>query len=240
MHPSSLLATICLSLAACTLSVQAQTIVYNFGTASGTTSPTSDTIDNVTGGTFGSGNRVPDSTATTSTVNASSGYVGASGNFNYALNGIEGGAFNLTTSTYFTLTLTPSAGQAVSLTAFSFGARIANVVETPTSFSIYASDDAFSTSMNLGSGTFTKGSWALYSPTITAFTGDLNSAVTIRVYLYGGNGDSTGGGHNRFDDVTITAQAVPEPSVIAFLALGGLGLIFLKSRQRNRQAVRIQ
>lgn len=213
--------------------LHAQSAYYNFGTSSGTLAVTTNTAMNITASSVGSANRVEGSSAVTSNVNASSGYTGASGDYNYAINGIIGGSLNLSSSTYFSFTLTPSAGYAVKLTDLQFGARIANVAETPTTFSIYASGDSFGSSTLIGSGTFTKGSWSLYTPTITSFTTELGSALQVRVYFSGGSANSTGAGHNRIDDLMITAVAVPEPGEVAIIiSVACMVMIFAKHRRR--------
>jgi PEP-CTERM motif len=205
----------------------AQTIIYNYGTASATTSPTSDTIDHITagassiqnGGTSGTSNQAP-----------STGYTGASGNYNIFANAPVSGALNITSSTYFTFTLTPEAGYSVSITSLSFGARIADVTATPTNFQIYTSADSYATS--IGSGVFTKGSWSLYSPTITTTTAALDTPLVVRIYLLGGQGGTQTGGI-RIDDVTIASQAVPEPQTYALIGLGLAALLFFRKRKQT-------
>ncbi len=208
------------------LTLPAQTIVYNFGVSSGTPSPTSDTIDHVTGGNLSVTNGA---TNGTSTAQGSAGaYPGASGDYNYFNNVSVGGPLNITTSTYFSFTLSPETGYGVNLTSLSFGARISNVTATPTTFQIYTSADSYGTS--IASGTFTKGAWSLYSPTVTSTTTALNAPLTIRIYFLGGDGVSQTGGV-RIDDLTITAQAVPEPQTFALIGLGLTGLLLFRKRR---------
>ena len=210
-------------------------IIYNFGVESGTVDPTSDTIVNVSAGPLSSANRAEGSTATTANSTASSGYPGASGNFNYVVNGTIGGVLSLATSTYITFALTPATGFAVELSDIDFGARMANLSATPTDYSIYASNDAFASSpSNIGTGSFNKASgWGLNTPTITSFLGFIDAPVTVRVYIYGGNEDSTAGGNQRFDDITIVAQAVPEPSTLAFLIAVSLTTLVMFLRRNG-------
>lgn len=208
--------------------VRAQTIVYNFGTAVGTTAPTSDTIVDVSAGSVSAVNV---GSSSTSTTNPSSGYAGASGDYNYAVSTTVAGALNISTSSYFQFTLTPAAGMEVELSFVQFGARIASGANTPTTYTIYTSVDSYAASV--ASGSFTKGTtWQLYAPTFTTVTGAINQAVTVRVYLTGSDG-TTATGSVRIDDLTITAEAVPEPSIAAAFAFGGLGLLLARNRKRT-------
>lgn len=207
--------------------LQAQVIIYNFGTTTNSVVPSTDTIDNMTGSNVSNANV---SSFGTSTTNPSSGYTGASGDYNYALNTTAGGAFNITTSSYYTFTLTPSTGYAVQLNSIQFGFRIANLDSTPTNYAILTSADGYAST--LATGSFAKGtSWSLYTPTISTVTTSINTALTIRIYVWGSNGDANTGGV-RLDDLQVSAQAIPEPSAVALLAISGVTLLTLRRRKR--------
>lgn len=208
---------------------QAQTIYYNFGVADGITEVTSNTIPLISASQVSGGN----ATRGTSSVNASSGYTGASGDYNYFLNTTTGGALDISTSSYFTFTLTPSTGYQVRLDTISFGARVSNVASSPSGFSIHTNLDGFATS--IASGSFTKGTaWLLYTPALSSAISNLDSPLTVRVYVFGSNGETNAGGM-RFDDLTIGATAlVPEPSTLGILLLAAGGcFIWMRTRKRN-------
>lgn len=216
---------------------QAQVIYWDFGTTTSATGfiPTTDTISTFNSSVISSHNLTPVDTIAISSQ--SSGYTVSVGDFSAAAsaggnpygNVFTSGAFNATTSSYWEFTLTPTAGNAVNLGYFAFGARgISGESATPTSYSLRSSLDGYATGVADGEFILTSTAWRLYTETFS-FTGAVDQAVTFRLYLLGADGTSRTG-TLRIDDVTLST--VPEPSTYALLALG-LGAVLWKIRRRQ-------
>ena len=159
----------------------------------------------------------------------SSGYEGATGNFQYQMGQLVAGTLNLEESTYLELTLAGDIDSIIRFSAIKFGARVINDTASPTSYAIYTSADDYT--FAVGEGIFTLGnSWNLYSVDSFDVSGDVSSDLTVRIYLLGADG-SVRAGTFRIDDISISATsspAVPEPatltlamSIISFAALLG-------------------
>lgn len=181
------------------VSLKAQ-IYYDFTTAS----PTSNSYSNITAGPITNGNN-NGTTPVISTTSASSGYSGASGGGNAGAAAVTGG-FTALTSTYFEVTLTPTAGNSVTLTGISFGSRSTGTgplnASVRTSVDAYASDQATFNLLN-------NSTWALNSANLTV-TGTAGTPVTLRIYGYNGGGSPSANTANwRIDDLTINPNALP-------------------------------
>jgi hypothetical protein len=187
-------------------------VSYNF--TSGATA--SGTIANITANAVTSGN------STITTINAlgipaSAGYTGVTGtgNANFIA---KTTVFALATSTYAQVTLTPATNYSVSVTGIKWGNFSLNAVGAvasgPTTLSVYASLDNFTTSTLLSTSTVTPNAtvWNLLNPAITAFNAPAGTVVTIRIYGTGGTGTIPTGttftsANWRLDDIAVTAIA---------------------------------
>ncbi|MDB5191643.1 MAG: hypothetical protein JWQ96_1206 [Segetibacter sp.] len=182
-----------------TVGVQAQ-IYYDFTTAT----PTSNGSSNITAGPITQGNN-NGTTPLLTTTSASAGYPGASGGNNAGAAANTGG-FNPVTSTYFEVTLTPTAGNSVVLTGISFGSRSTST--GPQAANVRTSVDGYATDQ----ATFVlqaNSIWTFYSSSL-AVTGVTGSPVTLRIYGYNGAGSPGPGTANwRIDDLTINPTALP-------------------------------
>ncbi|HLW35815.1 MAG TPA: hypothetical protein VKS98_09165, partial [Chthoniobacterales bacterium] len=108
-------------------SVSAAEIGWNFGSRSvGTLSPTSGVpVTNLTVSDFSRANGGPNDTQANiidSGSNSGGAYAGASGDNNAQAIAIAG-PLDITNSTYFSFTLTPTGGNIVTVTGFTFGSR---------------------------------------------------------------------------------------------------------------------
>ncbi len=144
--------------------------------------------------------------------------------------GATGGTNNIasaiTANSYFQFTLTPLAGQSMSLSAQAFTAGFPN----NTSAVIRTSVDNFGSNLGSatnGSSTLTPYSFSLGS--IPAFQ-NRTTAVTFRVYLHGANNNVA----SQFDNLTISgaAAAIPEPGSLALIGVGLAGGAALLRRRR--------
>lgn len=150
-----------------------------------------------------------------STSSASSGYTGASGTSNFGAACFTG-ALNTSSSTYFSVTLTPATGYAITLTSISFGAR--STPTGPTVFTVYSSIDNYGTAIGSTTGS-ANSTWALKTISFSggSLSGAANAAVTLRIYGSGGTGSPGAGTANwRIDDINLVVSstgAASAPSV---------------------------
>ena len=182
------------------------TVTWNFGTASGTASPTSGTpVSNLTISDMTIGNSFGAVATPISTTSASSGYTGSTGSYNIG-NAAKVGSLvtGAGGSAYFEFTLTPAAGYSVSLSALNFGTRSTST--GPQAYTIRTSLDAFATDA-ITPGTIANNStWSLKTNT-TTIASTVGAPVTIRIYGYNGAGSASSGTINwRLDDVAITVN----------------------------------
>ncbi|MFY7665577.1 beta strand repeat-containing protein, partial [Flavobacterium sp.] len=177
-------------------SVFGQNIVWNFGTAA----PSTNTTSNLTVGNVTQGN-VNGAVTMLSNTSVSSVYAGASGGNNAGI-AVQNGALNTATSSYFEFVLTPAAGFTVSLNAISFGMRSTGT--GPVNFVVRSSSDSYAS--NLASGTDSANSaWTLKSPTTTTtVTSGNGTAITFRIYGFGGTGAVANTAQWRIDDLQLT------------------------------------
>lgn len=183
----------------------AQTVQWNFGTAAGVGSPSSDTADYVSGGDVTNGNSFG-TTAMLTTTSASGGYTGMSAQFNAcvvarsnALNSVAGG------SAYFQFTLTPSSGYTLGVTNISFGSRCTGT--GPLAFCVRSNLDSYTA--DLATGTLANNStWVLKGVSLSATSTVVGAAVTFRIYGYGGTSAPSSGSANwRIEDLTVAVNA---------------------------------
>lgn len=166
------------------------------------------------------------------TSSASSGYAGASGTGNignaFRVGALDTGASG---SGFFEFTIDPSAGFTFSITNFDFGSRSTST--GPQAFTLRSSQDSYAADLFTVTVPNTAG-WALRDNAISFTSSTPDTAVTFRLFGHNGTGSASSGTINgRVDDITmtVTATAVPEPGMIAFLTIG-LGVVAVLRRRR--------
>ena len=176
------------------------------------------------GNTFGT---VADPVNPTSPSTGAGTYPGASGTGNIG-NAVNIGALNTATSAFYSVTFTPSSGFSIQLADLDFGTRSTGT--GPQGYALRSSVDGFAT--DVLTGTIANNSnWSFKDNTFGVFTGPLGVAVEFRLYTFGGTGSPTSGTINsRLDDISISVDAIPEPSAAVAL-VGGVGLIGLLRRR---------
>jgi hypothetical protein len=168
------------------------------------------------------------------TTSGSSGYANASGSFNFQAR-TEVGTLSTSTSTYFSVTLTPNAGYAITLNSVSLGSRSSGT--GPAEITIYSSIDNFSSA--IGSVFVAPNSpWALSSIDFSgsSLTGAADTDVILRIY--GSDGSSTSSTPNwRIDDIsfTVALAAVPESDRVGLIVGGGLSGVCALHLWRHRR-----
>lgn len=215
---------------------QAATVaLYEFPTVAGTTfpSPTTDTDLNSTAsslsvgaGTWGKGI----STGSGNPVNSL---------FLQGLdNSSEAKAFEF--NKYFQFSVAPVSGT-LSFDSLSFdyrrdsagsGGQIALYVSTTGSFTSGA-NIFLGTLSNVSATTFSNFSIDLSSISALQTVG---TTATFRLYAWGASGGAPASQITRFDNITLTTAAIPEPSTYALFASGGLFLLALNRRRSARQS----
>lgn len=202
----------------------AATIGWNFGTTGG--GSTADPNVNITtpadftGGTVSAFNvNGLNPVALLTTVSASTGYVGASGQFNAGM-AMAGSTFNSATGSAFQFTLTPQS-VTMTFTDIQFGSR--GTGTGPQTLAIYSDADSYGSAL----ATLAVSNNSTYA--LDAFSFSVASSAPITFRIYGYNSTASANSNNnvaanwRIDDVLLTYSAVPVPEPATFL-LGGLGL----------------
>ncbi|MDR0231652.1 MAG: T9SS type A sorting domain-containing protein [Dysgonamonadaceae bacterium] len=190
------------------------TFYWNFGTSAANPSPTLlETDVDVSVSDISIGNSNGTVAAFLSTGSASSGYAGASGQYN-AGNAARTDALNTgaSGSAYFEFTVTPDAGYSIALSAISFGTRSTNT--GPAAYSLRSSVNNYATEIAGGEITVSGNPWALKSNSGLTFATANNNPVTFRLYGYDGAGNAASGTINwRIDDLSIVliATAITPP-----------------------------
>ncbi len=202
-------------------------------TAAAITSPIAGvTVSNMAiGNTFGAlANPVLNNAA------SSTGYVGASGGA-YHVNLFKVGALDLadgTGSGFLTFDIANVSGSDITLDDFDFGTR--REARGPQSYS-FRTGTGFATELatNTIGGA---GNWFLKDNTFGSYL--IADGTTASFRLYGYNGSSAAGGaeFGRFDDLTATITAVPEPSSISLFGLSIAGTALLRKRNRKCRSVK--
>lgn len=189
---------------------QAQTVVgWNF--TAGTGASSSGTPANVTVGSFSIGNSFGTVSAPFSTTSASSGYTGASGtgNIGNAVAVTGNSTYNSGTSPYYAVTFTPTAGYSLQFTKFDFGTRSTGT--GPQAYALYSSVDNYASPVFTGT-IANNSTWTLKTSSAFTLNGTSGTAVTLRLYVYGGAGSPSSGTINsRLDDIAITVNALSGP-----------------------------
>lgn len=143
---------------------------------------------------------------TTSSV--SSGYTGASGSSNFGAAAFKE-ALSTATSTYFSVTVTPVAGNKVTLNSLSFGSR--GTSTGPGKITVYSSIDNYVTA--IGTANVNNNStWALSNITFSGanLVGAESAPVTLRIYgsdSAGAGTPSLGTANWRIDDISLTVTS---------------------------------
>lgn len=167
-------------------------------------------------------------------TSASGSYTGATGTGNIG-NAYRIGALNTGTSGsgYIEFTLTPIAGYTIKLTNFDFGVRSTST--GPQAFALRSSQDSYAT--DLFTGTISNNSaWTLKDNSVNFTSSTDGAAVTFRLYGYNGTGSPGSNTENgRFDDITMTVEAVPEPQTWALMGIGGAFMLWNLRRRRGLQ-----
>lgn len=214
--------------------LNAATILWTFSNGDGTYDVAgSGTPVNFTPGVFNVGNTNGTIASLFNTSSASITYTPRSGTFNIG-NAVLSGTFDASTSTYYTVTLTPAAGFAIRVSDFDFGVR--SITNGASGYVLRSSIDNYASDIlpTVGSITPTTASaWSYKNNTFPAVTATSSSPVTLRLYMFGAIGNNAGTVNTRIDDVSIvaTAVAIPEPSyVFAVICLSGL---LLANRRRS-------
>ncbi len=188
-------------------------IKWDFDQGSGTASPVSSSIpSNITASDFSFGNTFGTVTPMVTNTSASN-YTGASANYNATVSANANTPFSTAANTYFTFTLTPSPGYAISMTALQFAAR--SITAGPNAYQIYTSADNYTTSI-AGNSLTNNSSWVLKQPTITAVSVGAGVPLTVRVYGYSGVSPVSGTANWRIDDLAVTVSAVMPISLRSF------------------------
>ena len=193
------------------------TFTWNFGTSPGSAATSSGSLADLTVSNLSIGNT--NGTVTMlSTTSASSGYTGSSGQYN-AGNAAIIGALNTAASgsAYFEFTLTPTVGYIINLSSISFGAR--GTSTAPVNYTLRSSLDSYAS--DIATGTLLANStWALKTNSGLTFTGTAGTAITFRIYGYGGTGSPGASTINwRIDDlsiiVSLTSSGLTPPTLVA-------------------------
>ncbi|MDW9380052.1 T9SS type A sorting domain-containing protein [Chryseobacterium sp. JV558] len=143
-------------------------------------------------------------TSLIATSSASSGYTGASGSSNFGAAAYKE-ALSAATSTYFSVTVTPVAGNKVTLNSLNFGSR--GTSTGPGKITVYSSIDNYTTA--IGSANVINNSiWALNSITFAGanLVGAESAPVTLRIYGSDSPGTGTpsaGTANWRIDDISL-------------------------------------
>ncbi|MFM7649076.1 MAG: beta strand repeat-containing protein, partial [Cyanobium sp.] len=176
------------------------TAYWNFGTNTGSASATAVSSVGVAFGNVSRGNN-NGTTTLLETATPSSGYTGASGQFNAGA-AAAGGALTNSSSAFFEFAVTPSAGYQLSLTNLTFGSRSTGT--GPALATLLSSLDSYTTALATNALS-TASAWQLISPTVAAST-LTNGAVTFRIYGSAGTGNTVNVW--RIDDLNLAGFSV--------------------------------
>lgn len=201
---------------------QAQTIGWNFNTATPST-----TASNITASDLSRGNNNGTSNELITTVSPSQSYTGFSAGGNAGV-AARIGALNQSAngSAYFEFTLTPSNGYSFAISGINFGTRSTGT--GPQAYVIRSSADNFTN--DLVTGTIANNSsWALKTHTGLSF--NASTSTTFRIYGYNGTGSPGANTTNwRIDDLILTVNANVPTNISSLSALtlssGSLSPIF--------------
>jgi hypothetical protein len=200
---------------------------WNFGTTSANGSPSlTGSGAGINVGSLTIGNSLGTVGTPINSTSPSSGYTGASGQFNIG-NAFRIGALNTASggSGYFEFTVSTDALTSATLDDFDFGSRSTGT--GPQAFALRSSLDGYAA--DIFSVTVPNNSvWALRNNAFSQLAFGPSTTVTFRLFGYNGAGSpSLGTINGRIDDLTATFNltAVPEPSALAlgvFTAIAGI------------------
>jgi len=202
---------------------RAGTVYWNAGTASGNTSPTSstDVPATIAVGPISAGNN-QGGEAFNNTVSASSGYTfllngvstSASGGFNFGVDTLVGTSLDTSTSTYFSLTVTPDPGTFFQVASIGFGTRSTD--KGAQAWTLRSSLDSFASDLVVPGTLPNNSSWLYVTADLTTPLA-ASTATEFRIYGYNVDGPQSFTSSTwRIDDIQV--QFVPEPSTISMLA----------------------
>jgi PEP-CTERM motif len=223
--------------------VQGQTpYAWNYGTTTANTLPSTGSNPNLTVSAFTHG-QARGSNSGPTTTNASSGYFGATGQYNYGASAFSG-ALNPATSTYLAFSVTPTNGSdGIVISNISFASRSNQNGSNngPTAITIRSSLDGYASDIVTPISVSSFDTWNFFAPSITTstFASGADTPVTFRIYGYSGSGNSANVDW-QLDDFAITITPVPEPGTMfglgaAVLALGA----FVRRRLVRSNAVAV-
>lgn len=217
-----------LSLGAFSCLSNAAIVTYNFDNVTGASPPSVTSAPASSGSaanlTLGSLSGVGDTPTTQTGVfnNASSNNAGASGMNDYGLY-VAPGATGPASTGYLEVTFTPDPGYKFQLSDLDFNERSTSTGSK--NYSVRWSVDNFASDVYAAAIDNSGSSWKPYDSMFTAVTDPVSEPVTVRVYLYGGTGNTGSSANVRFDDVTFgVAAVVPEPMSLSLIALAALPL----------------
>ena len=190
-------------------SVTSAQITWNFNSSTAS----SGTVSNLTVGAITQVNNNGSTTLINNGTPASSGYSGASGGNNGNFSA-KTGSVNTGTSTYAQIVLTPASNYSVRLTGLTWG-NYSVSTSGPSTVAIYTSADNYAAPVATAS-VLQNSSWALLSPVFNAVAANKGTALTVRIYAYGGTGSSPSAGtaNWRIDDLKLSVKALPVTETI--------------------------
>lgn len=207
---------------------------WNFGTTSANANPSlTGSGAGINVGSLAIGNSLGSVTTPISSTSASSGYTGASGQFNIG-NAFRIGALNTASggSGYFEFTVSTDALTSATLNDFDFGSRSTGT--GPQAFALRSSLDGYASNI-FSVAVANNSAWAFRNNTFTQVAFGPSTSVTFRLFGFNGTGSPASGTINgRIDDLTATFNltSVPEPSALTlgvFTAVAGLAFRRRKS-----------
>ena len=179
------------------------TITWNFGTSTGSATPNPVSVTNLSISDLSIGNPYGSFTMLNN-GSPSSGYTGASGDFN-AGHVAQTGVLPWERA-YYEFTLTPEPGSTLILSSISFGTKSEGT--GPQAYLIRTSQNDYET--DIASGSITPAGWQLKSHTLNFTGASEGTPVTFRIYGTDGAGEVIPGMINwRIDDLVIQAGVIP-------------------------------
>ena len=183
-------------------------VTYNFGTAiTPTALPTAGVpISNLSLSVISQGNNANiNQTSINLTTTSASNHSGASGEMNAGITA-RNRNFQSDSSAYFELTLTPSAGNTVTINGMNFGSRSTST--GPTTLDIRSSANNYSSPV-ASIPVSANSTWTLITPVFTSLSS--TAPLTLRIYGYvtsGSGSVATGGSANnwRIDDIKLNVS----------------------------------
>lgn len=147
---------------------------------------------------------------------------------------------------WITLTITPDADKAVTLTSLTFHANIGSATTAADTVAVQisiggGSYETYGNAVTIAGVSGTDGSNSqLYTVSFPGGSGlaDITESVTVRLLFYNTSASESAKwqGFTRLDDITLhgTVGVIPEPAVAAsFAGLAGLGVAFFSRRRRR-------